>query len=139
MIQATNDPFPAAPSEPAPRGRGCFFWGCMTVGIVGLLIGGCTAYAAYAFYRAVNNYTATTPVPVPVHEVKPGEKEAVQERVDTYEKAGAGAATLELSAADLNTLLVKAEPWFAGKVFMRVEGEKVFVDVSVPLKEIPQV
>lgn len=138
MIQATNDPFPATPGEPAPRGRGCFFWGCMTLGVVGLLIGGCTAYAAYVLYESVKTYTATTPLPVPVQEVKPGEQEAVQRRVDAYEKAPAGqAATLELSAADLNTLLVKGEPRLAGKAFVRIEDNKLFLDVSLPLKDIP--
>lgn len=132
-------------SEPiAPRaqtGRGCFFWGCLTLVLLGIAVGGCTGFFAYVLYKGALDATSTTPVPVEVYTLKPGEAEDLAKRLAEFERAaGAGGpAELELSADDLNAYIAsnqELQGW-AGKAYLRIEGDQVFMDVSLPLEDVP--
>ena len=121
--------------------RGCFFWGCLTLVLLGVIVGGCTGIAAYFLYKAAIDATSTTPVPVEVYTLKPGEAEDLTKRLAEFERAaGAGGpATLELSQDDLNAYVSSNDELknWAGKAYLRVEGDQVFMDVSVPLDDVP--
>src|SRR5262245_38104826 len=97
-------------TEPQPKRRGCFFWGCLSVGILMVLLLG-TMVAGFFFLR--NRFTSPESKPVPVYQSKPGQYEEVKARLQKFEEAAKAErpAQLELSADDLNTLL-SSDPKF---------------------------
>src|SRR5262245_45883632 len=133
-----DDPtFPGRPGTPEglaePRkARGCLFWGCLVFILVGLAIGGCIGATYYFFMK----FTSEKPQPVPVEEVKPGQLQAVEKRIDDCGQAleKDQPATLELTEKDLNTLLA-AEPSLPRdlqkKAHVRIEGKQLQVDMSL--------
>jgi hypothetical protein len=89
-------------------------------------------------HRAVMESTAPAPVPIPIHEARPGELESIREAADSYRRAAQAGrpAELVLAADDLNALL--AEGGYSGRVFARIGEDRLFFDVSVPLgEEVP--
>ncbi len=128
--------------EPKPRkGRGCFFWGCLGAGIIGglliLLVGG---GIAFLLREVAVKFTSTQPVPVPVHDLKPGEYEDIQKRVEAFKTAARAnkSAELVLSADDINALIAGDDELkkFGGEVFFRIEDDQVLLDVSYPLDHL---
>jgi hypothetical protein len=121
--------------QPAKKGRGCLFWGCLTFIILIILIIG---VLAYGFYTLREKMTSTTPRAIPVKQVAPAEYEKVQNEISAFDKASKEnrPAKLELTADDLNTLIAKNED-FKGKAFVKIQGDQVILDVSIPLDEIP--
>lgn len=123
---------------PAPRHRGFLFWGCFMALLVLVVAGGGLAITVYAW---VQRYTSTVPVPVPRYELKPGEAKAVEERLADFQAPASDGTPrqLVLTAGDLNALIAaspRGDRW-AGKVFIRLEGEKAYADISLPLDEVP--
>jgi hypothetical protein len=82
--------------------------------------------------------TSTTPKPIPVKQVAPGEYEKIQNEISSFDKAAQAnkPAKMALTADDLNTLITKNEN-FKGKAFVKIQGDEVLLDVSIPLDEIP--
>jgi hypothetical protein len=124
--------------EPGPKKkRGCFFWGCLSLTIVFVVVGGCTGFLMYEGWQEVKDFTDVTPEPVPQHEVKAGEYEELQARIVAFSEAGDGESqTLELTAGDLNTLVVEAPDFRElsnGTIFVRIEEGEVLVDLSLPV------
>ena len=108
----------------------------MALLVAAIVIGGLALWAR----SLINEYTSTSPVPVPRYELKPGEAKAIEERLAEFkDPAEAGPPRqLVLTAGDLNALIAASphgDRW-AGKVFVRVEGERAFADISFPLDEI---
>jgi len=143
-----NDPefYQASKFEPdnlePPRGRGCFFYGCVFAG-VGVLImmtlcgvGGFFAYQAMD--QVVTQYTGTEPVPLPKLEVSKEQQAALRDRVAAFRKAlDAGEETppLELSSDDVNAL-IEQNGDFKDKIYVTLEGDKIKGKVSLPLDKI---
>ena len=125
-------------AKPARKRRGCLFWGFLMALLMLVIVGGGLALMVYSL---VMEYTSTSPVPVPRYDLKPGEAKAVERRLaDFKEPAEAGPPRqLVLTADDLNALIAASphgDRW-AGKVFVRLEGDKAYADISLPLEEIP--
>ncbi len=128
--------------EPKPRKeRGCFFWGCLGAGIIGglllILIGGGIVY----FIREVAlKFTSTQPVPVPVYDLKPGEYEGIQKRIEAFKTAARAnqSAELALSADDINAIVAGDDELkkLGGQVSFRIEGDQVLLDASIPLDRL---
>jgi len=123
--------------EPAPKKqRGCFFWGCLVLAIVFVLVGGCTGFVAYQGWQQVKNLTSTTPEPVPQYEIKAGEYEELQARIAAFSQADKGESqTLELSADDFNALVLNDRDFqeLQGSVFVRIEEDQILADLSIPV------
>jgi hypothetical protein len=117
-------------------GRGCLFWGCLGTTVIAFLTAGGIAWWIYSFL----GFTSTEPMAIPVHEPKPGEVEALRERFESFEKAPPGSKDdrIEVSADDLNSLLASNEEGrrWAKRVHVRIEGESILADVSIPLEEL---
>jgi hypothetical protein len=109
--------------------------------IVGL--GGCIAWGLYSFYKL----TSPAPVAIPRVTPGPGDYERLERRIEDFAGAEAEAkeqgAEVVLSAEELNTLIAgNPNPKvrkLVGAVYLRLEGDRVYLDVSLPFKatEIP--
>lgn len=143
-----NDPYfddlpagKASPTGAEGRGRGCFFYGCLgalLIAVVGLvLVGIVGVYLARFSSRLIDEYTATSPEPVPVVELPKAEVEAIEGRVQAFQDAaGAGqASTLVLSAQDLNALIAE-DPNLRGRLAVEIEGNQLQGRLSFPLEEL---
>jgi hypothetical protein len=124
-----------------PRKRGCLFYGCLTLVIVGLL-GLVGAYVAYrATIRFVNNavetYTADAPVPIDTVSYPPEKLQALEARIASFEKTlrdGSAQEELVLVADDLNALIARTKE-LRGRLLVQIDGDKVKGRVSWPLRD----
>ncbi len=153
MSFGVTDPrFDAPPSEPPPAdhgqlsdgepggGRGCFFWGCLTLAIVFLtLLIGVPLAAYFTLKHYVSKYTADAPLKIAVVELPEKEMQALEARFEAFEasmKKGAEPQDLEVSAKELNALIGK-DPDLKGHVLVRIADGRVGGDVSIPMDELP--
>jgi hypothetical protein len=122
-----------------PRGRGCMFYGCLIAGIMSVLFliaVGAILYVGYrAFNRFVDEYTATVPLELPTVEMPAEERQSVKDRFAAFRKAiddGTPVEPLVLTSDDLNAL-IEDQPNLKGRIFVRIEGDKLRGQVSIPL------
>jgi hypothetical protein len=146
---ATNDPefyqspkFTPEPPVAAPRQRGCFFYGCIIASVLALLMVILVAIGIYIGYqflnRVVDQYTSTTPRDLPTVEMPPEKRQALKDRVDAFKKAveaGTPTEPLELTSDDLNAL-IEEKPDLKGKVYVKIDGEKIKGQISIPLEKL---
>jgi hypothetical protein len=146
---ATNDPefyqspkFTAEPPVAAPRQRGCFFYGCIIAIVLALLMAIMVAVGVYIGYRFLNQlvdqYTATAPRDLPKVEMPPEKRQALKDRAEAFRKAveaGSPVEPLVLTSDDLNAL-IEEEPDLKGKIYVKIEGEEIKGQVSIPLEKI---
>lgn len=130
------------PAGSAPRKRGCFFYGCLTVVIVGLLAGAVLGVAGYFLVKRLNQavaeYTSTAPVDLPQVEMTDAEYETLDQRVKAFGAAleeGRPTEALTLTADELNVLLNRNQAMQAGKGRLHVimTENEVSGQVSLPL------
>ena len=121
-----------------PKKRGCFFYGCLALAVAGLF---CVAViaAVYFYVRSViNTYTSTTPALLEKVEYPAAQMDALKGRLQAFKKAldgGKESAELVLTADDLNALLSQ-EPQLRGKLFVRIEDDKLKGEISMPLPDV---
>ncbi|MBI4601022.1 MAG: hypothetical protein HY721_03590 [Planctomycetes bacterium] len=137
-MDAAHSPAPPAPQHPQRQGKGCFFWGCMSLCIAIGAFGGCVALGSLWIYWQVRDFTSDEPAEIPVREPGPGEYQALEGRMQAFEKAAEADAELEVSADDLNLLLAGDRDLkrFARHAHVRIEGDQVLLEVSIPLDEV---
>lgn len=128
---------------PAKKGRGCFFYGCLTLVVVVLLAAlGLVFGVRYFVNRAVEKYTDTGPMTLPKVEMTLPEAAVVQDRVKAFKEAlqaGNPTEALVLSEKDLNALIAAA-PDFAplkDKVYLSINGDQIKGQISMPLDNFP--
>jgi len=128
-----------------PKKRGCFFYGCLTVVILGLLAGAVVGIGGYFFVKKVNQmvaeYTSTSPAEMPQVEMADAEYEALEQRVGVFGKAlkeGQPSEALILSSDELNVLLNRSEAMQVGKGRLHVimTEKEVSGQISLPLDPI---
>lgn len=127
---------PPPPAEPARKRRGCLLYGCGTA--VVLLI--FAAVGVWWFVTgAVESYTDVEPRPLPVVTLAPERVEQLEERASEFEEAmetpepEEEAPSLVLSEEEVNTLLLRENPGLRGKLLVRLEGDKLAAELSLPL------
>ena len=143
-----NDPefYQASKFEPAhidaPRGRGCFFYGCVFAGVGMLIMISLCGVGGFFMYKSLQNvvveYTGTEPRPLPKVEVTKEEQAELRERVAAFRKAleaGDDTPPLELSSDDVNAL-IEQNGDFKDKIYVKLDGDKIKGQVSLPLDEI---
>jgi hypothetical protein len=147
---STNDPefyqapkFTPEPPQPEfPRQRGCFFYGCIIASIMAMLFLILMAVGAFFGYRfvskLVDEYTSTTPRQLPKVEMPAEERQAIKDRVEAFRKAveaGTPTEPLVLTSDDLNGL-IDDNPDLKGKFYVKIVGDEVKGEVSLPLEQI---
>src|SRR5690242_1970992 len=92
-------------TPPPKKGRGCFFYGCLTC-IVLLVLGCVMAFFAFRFVKnQVNQYTDSQPTPLPVVEMADPEFKQLESRVKAFGEAMDKATPVEplvLTERDIN-------------------------------------
>lgn len=125
-------------TSPAPKRRGCLFYGCLTA-IVLLLLAGLMAFLAVRFVRnKLDAYTDTQPMKLPKVEMTDTEYQNLQERVKSFGVTldqGKPGEPLMLNEREINALIARSEnaKAFADKVYVSVNGNEVKGQVSIPL------
>jgi hypothetical protein len=144
---ATSDPgnfdkpqFDSRYLEP-PRQRGCLFYGCLFSAVFAVLImvavGALTYIAFRGFGQIVQQYSSTTPVPLPKTEITEEDRRTLEERVGEFRKAlddGTPTAPLILTSRDLNAL-IESNPTLRDKIYVTIEEDKIKGQVSLPLED----
>jgi hypothetical protein len=129
------------PPPPGRSGRGCLFYGCVTVAALALLLMVLVVAGLYVLNRQaralVATYTATAPEALPVVKLPPADQKALEQRVDNFKEAAeAGQAeSITLTAEQINAL-IGAEPKLRGKVAIEIPGDTMRARVSLPLGEL---
>jgi hypothetical protein len=151
MSTSTNDPeFYQAPkytpeAQQPPKQHGCFFYGCIIASIllvlVLVLVGTGVYFALRVFNQVVEEYTDKAPREIPKLEMPADRRESLKKRVEEFRKAveeGKAVEPLVLTGDDLNAL-IEEEPDLKGRVHLRIEGNELKGQVSIPLESFSQV
>jgi hypothetical protein len=123
-----------------PRQRGCFFYGCVIASVLAVLLIIALAVLAFVFMRffsgLVEEWTSPAPVELPRVQLSEQERKSVRERVDAFRKGledGTATDPLVLTSDDLNAL-IEENSNLRGRLFARVEGDKLKAQISLPLE-----
>ncbi len=140
-------PPPATPAaEPAKR-RGCFFYGCVTVLVLTVLVGIAgfflVRYGLNKFTAFVEQYTETTPMTLESVEMSKADYQQLDKRVTAFADAvNARKATppLVLTENEINGLIANNPAWrsLKGKVYVTIEGDQIKGKVSIPMDDLAQ-
>lgn len=130
---------PGHVTQPKKKGRGCWFYGCLTV-VVLFLIVAVGGYLAVKHFigKAVETYSTTTPIELPAVSVEKAQYDDLIKRVNDFKSAidtGSGSNQLVLGAQDINALIAHDPEWEVarGKVYVEVRNGRVFARFNVPL------
>jgi len=125
-----------------PKKRGCFFYGCLAVLVLGivLVVAGCLGiyFTKRWALRTLDAYTDTNSTPFEIVTYSTAERAALQSRLDAFADAiqnKRGGHELILTANDLNVLISESAEW-RGKVFIAIEDDRVKGSISVPFADI---
>lgn len=125
-----------------PRQRGCFFYGCVISSVLAVLL--IIALAVLAFFAMrffsglVDEWTSPAPAELPKVQVSEEVRTSVRDRVNAFRKAlteGTAVDPLVLDSDDLNAL-IEENPDLRGRIFARVEGDKLKAKISFPLEKL---
>jgi hypothetical protein len=125
-------------SSPAPKRRGCFFYGCLT-SVVLLLIAALLVFFAVRFAKnKFNSITDSQPLTMPKVEMTDAEFQVLQEKMKSFGNAleqGKPVEPLKLNERDLNALIALSGKTkeLADKVHVSLNGNQVKGMVSIPL------
>jgi hypothetical protein len=121
------------PSKP----RGCFFYGCLSLAVLGLLVI-VLVVAGYLVAKGwINSYTEATPTQVEKVEYPPAKMDALRARLTAFKDAldqGTNQIELVLTADDLN-VLISQEKELQSKLFVRID-DRIKGELSLPLGDI---
>lgn len=136
--------------EPPPpqQGMGCFAKGCLIVLVFALVLGvacGVGLYWGFRHHSALlrGGYWLTKtqalsdqPIDLPSYEASGPEIQTAKERWQNFENAveERQPAEIELTASDINNLIAGSRH-LRGKLFVSVEGNRLRVRASIPLRE----
>jgi len=122
-----------------PKGRGCFFYGCLTIVILFLAV---TIGGYFAIRAAVNSfvakYTDTKPMELPKVELSKAEMEELDKRLATFKEgveADKSVPALVLRADEINAL-IQRNAGMKDKISIGFENDQVKGKISLPLGEL---
>ena len=134
---------------PPPKPMGCFAKGCLILTVFGVVLAiacGAGIYWGFQHHSAVvrgmywltkTHAITNAPAPIPPHETSDARSQAAVEHWRDFEtsvRAGQP-AEIELTADEINDLIASNRD-MRGKMFVSIEGDRVRLQVSMPLGEI---
>jgi hypothetical protein len=117
----------------AKKGRGCFFYGCLTLVILVLVIAGVGLLGAK---MALNRFTSTTRLPIPPPALSPQDGNRVVQRVRDFTenlKNGKNVGPLELNSDELDYVIRNLRPDFRDTTHVVITNNRIHADYSMPL------
>lgn len=129
-------------TDQAGKGRGCFFYGCLTVVVLSLVAAvGLYLGFRYMVNKVVNEYTETTPLKLPKTEMAATEATALNDRVTAFNKAleaGTAKEPLVLDEREMNVLIGVAPQLaqFKDRVHLSIVGDQLKGQVSLPVETL---
>ncbi|MEO1991224.1 MAG: zinc ribbon domain-containing protein [Pirellulales bacterium] len=115
--------------------RGCFFWGCLSLIVLSLVICIGVPVAGFFWMRStVLRYTADKPAVIKVVEIPQEEVKQLNERISSFLKGAVN--DLVLSEKDINALIEQDEE-LRGQVYIRIKDGKIGGEVSIPADIVP--
>jgi len=135
----------SSPPPPARKKRGCFFYGCLTLVILAILLGVAGFFAVrYVLNKVtvlIEQYTDPAPAALPQVEFSPGDYEELQARLAEFQETLDGrkeGLPLTLTATELNALIANHASMkeFKDRLHVTIEGDQVKGQVSLPLDRI---
>jgi hypothetical protein len=125
-----------------PKQRGCFFYGCLTLAALGLLMIIGLVVGAYFLKKTVNRwideYTDNAPATMQKVDYTSEQMDALRTRLGAFTNAmekGGAPAELVLSADDLNAFITASKD-LNGKAFIQFDDDKVKGSISLPLPDM---
>lgn len=122
------------------EGRGCFFWGCLTLLTVLLLTVLLFAFGLkYFLTNFVEPHTATSSTALPSIMLSSDRYSELKGQLINFETevtAGKQTEPLTLSAEDVMTLIFTEIPDLNGMTYLTFEEDKAKIEFSVPLNGI---
>jgi len=121
---------------------GCFAKGCLTlVVVVFVLVAGIIGGAWFLYGKAINLFTSTQPVNVPVEQPTDAQFQAAEAKLARLHQAIANnqEIAIDFTAADINALIAR-DPGFAGvrgRVHVAIADSIVTLQLSAPLTHLP--
>jgi hypothetical protein len=136
-MNAEPTPPPFRPRGPGP---GCFLKGCLTLFIVFMVMGVIIGSVGYYVYSAALPFMSEDPGRIRVSPATPEQYQSLIERLRPFSEAleTGHAATAELTADDLNTLIAR-DPQLEdlrGRLYFSIVNERLAVDVSTPVNDV---
>ena len=126
------------------KGRGCFFYGCLTTIILLILIaiGGYIAFKRVTSY-VVAEYTSETPLGMPQLNIGESEYEAVKTKLEAFGTAlsaedGKKPDSLVLSGREINALIIHHPDLkeMKGHISVDIKEDTILGTVSIPLDSV---
>jgi len=122
----------------AKKGRGCFFYGCITlmvlaiIAAVAILIG-----VRYGYKYARDHFTSTKPLAVPPVALSTDQGARVTQRVEDFQKelrAGTAKAPLELSSDELDYYVRNSNTnGLNDNIHLTIVNDHIHAQMSIPL------
>ena len=116
---------------------GCFAKGCLAAVIVLFALGLLAGLGGWYFYANVRPFVATAPTVIRTAQPTTAQYAEVVKRIEAFqgELESGRAATLELSAVDLNTYIARSPSYVSmrGKLYLSVVDNQLILEMSVPL------
>lgn len=123
---------------PEKKGRGCFFYGCVTliilaiVGVISVYVG---VRLGVKFLR--DNYTSTKPAAVAPTSLSTGEAARLEQRVDDFKKSlqgGKSGGPLELTGDELDYMVRNSsQSGLKDNIHLSIVNDHLHADMSLPL------
>lgn len=131
--------------QPPKTGRGCLFYGCITLIVLTVLaVAGIVALGYFGMRMVkgmVNEYTEPNPMTLPVVKISSDDAQKTKLKVMTFKSAierGEEPAPLTLTAQEINGL-IGTEPDYQqlrGKVYVTIENDIVKGQISIPMADL---
>ncbi|MBM3822693.1 MAG: hypothetical protein FJ404_07405 [Verrucomicrobia bacterium] len=127
---------------PQKSGRGCVFYGCLTLLILAVL-GSLGAYfgVRYAVKSLVNRFTDDHPASIPKATISETDWTSLQQRLAQFNQAlesGSGGEDLVLTPLEINSLIARENglAFLKDRVFVNLDGSEIKARLSMPLDEL---
>jgi hypothetical protein len=130
------------PAPPKKRGLGCLGCGCLVLALLVILFLALVAGSGYFGYQKVVGLTSTTPADIPSFNGSDDVYNTAQEKLTGFDHdvKNHQAATIELSADEINTLIARNPDLIQpqSRLFVTLTGDRAQVQGSIPTDVLAQ-
>jgi hypothetical protein len=138
-MSISTTPLPAPPKK---RGIGCLGCGCLVLALLVILFAGLMTGGFYMGYKKIAGLTSTTPAAIPSFDGGDDVYNAAEEKIRAFghDVENHQAATIQLSADELNTLIARNPAFIQQKaqLFVTLTDDQARIQGSIPTNALIQ-